>query len=81
MDRLKEGVFLLKHPDRGTKEKQTLLDQKVQFISQANNGKRPLVWGGRERRRSIGEVCVFRQDLHQEEATAFLSGPQPSSSL
>ena len=47
---LEEDIFMLKCPDQGTKEEQTLLDQNAQFISRANNGEWHFVCGGREGR-------------------------------
>ena len=47
---LEEDICMLKCPDRGTKEEQTLLDQKAQFISWANDGEWHFVCGGREGR-------------------------------
>ena len=62
---------MLKYPDQGTKEEQTLLDQNAQFIPRPAMGSGILcVVGGRG---GVGRiVCMFRQDWHQEEVTAFL---------
>ena len=50
VEHLEEDIFMLKCPDQGKKEEQTLLDQNTQFLSRVNNGEWHSVCGGREGR-------------------------------